>query len=224
MFVTKAEQNLVSELIGSTNYELLHPSLMYTAFTPFWRRSASSSLIEKNTSYDFINNIPSGPKSDQIVTRFYRSSSFNVDVDEINYLTESIAQHFGKKVVNLYSSKEIDDHANFELKTPTVDNIDFIEPLRENLKRQFDVIRQSNLMITNYGGLSYFGVYAHTKTLAVHNQYAKFLPVHLDISNRMDRVVNAGLFSKLDKSDQQRTNTQLLTTISLETLRELIVE
>jgi ADP-heptose:LPS heptosyltransferase len=207
MKYTKIEQRLIKKTLGLEYSEIIHPSQMYSNFKPYWRRKVSADFIYDHSSYTHLNRIQTN-SSGKIVVRLYRSSSFNLDQKQIVALISALGQKHQKPIVNLYSSREYDDHENLFIDSEDVENIDFSVNHSENLKLQFDVIRNCDLFVTNYGGVSYFGLYANVPTIALHTGYSKFLPIHMDISNRMDRYINTGHFFSLNKGKQEASFSQ----------------
>jgi len=196
-------------------YVSLHPLLMYTLFLGFWRRKQPVSLVLKHSQYEQFLPIPkddfSGKLPDKyIAVKFYFNSSFP-KTEENSAFISRLLERLSRKhhIVILESGINIDDHSDCLIKNSgRIHKItDFVTP-RSNLDFQTRVLSKAEMFIGTYGGFSYLAAFYGRPAIAIYSREWWFLPVHLDVMNRVSRFLKYGECDKLIKDQDTPRKSQ----------------
>jgi hypothetical protein len=162
------------------DYVLIHPSLMYKFFKPFWRGHVPVDFILNYTKFyhsknPLIDRIrPSYlPKSEYISAKFYARESFLYDDQVVNKILENLKELLKKyPVVFLKTDLEVDDHTEpfyekiYALNSPNAIFLDHLMDAKNNIAIQDEIVAHSKFFIGTYGGFAYlaplYGKSAHT--------------------------------------------------------------
>jgi len=188
----------------------LHPSLMFQAFAPFWRKQAPIRLLESMTTYQVLP--PAGTAgldgllpADYVAVKFYGNDSFpNVPanraiVDEIiSGLTERT------HVVVLDTGLRVDDHLTFPIADrDRLIRIDHLITPRNNLAVQTEIIRHARTFVGTFGGFSFLAALSGVDSIALYSHPELFRAHHLDVAWRVFRSLDGGAFVPVETNHVQ---------------------
>lgn len=171
---------------GLVSPRVLHPSLMYAFFRPFWRRKAgylynrSTMLKRLQPSADGVPGLPSS----YVAMKFYVSAALP-DIPKYRKIVQEIVETQAKAsdVVLLHSGTRYDDHGEFQIDThPRVHRIAL--PPSQNLDLQTSVIARASSFVGTYGGFAYVAPFLGVPTLALYGQ-ANFRRDHRDLMSQI---------------------------------------
>jgi hypothetical protein len=212
MRITRFERRLLGEVTktaGLHGAAVLHPSVMYRTFKPFWRRHEPEPFPEA-----FLNSVPwdvdvddalkSQLPSRYVTARFYHNENFpqtNRNVAFVSKLVESLAGEID--VVLLASGAQVDQHVDLLLPgSARVHRIDQLLSPRNNLAVQTRIIAGAQVAFSTYGGFSYVPPFCGVPSVSFTSDPSRFLPSHLEVAQRMFDPMRRGAFVVLNTEDE----------------------
>jgi hypothetical protein len=188
--------------------DLLHPSLMYELFYPFWRKRASFERIERHTTFSRFapprsNEIPDGLPAEYVAVKFYFNNSFP-DVPENRAFIADLLAGLAEQtdVVVLTTGFELDDHADWTTRASgRVHLLGHLLGAAKNLALQTGAIAGAQAFLGTYGGFSYLAPSYGVHSLAFYSDPTKFLPQHLDVARTVFHRLGTASFVALDARD-----------------------
>lgn len=177
-----------------TEYELLHPSLMYGTFRYCWkgtfplyhadvRTVASPMVIPASRSIDL-------PK-EFVAVKFYFSQCFPETAENAEFCKRTVRELASKgPVVLLHTGLKIDDHGELlgeeiAQELPNVISAKSWMSLSDNLAVQSYVVSRAKLFVGTYGGFSYLGPFYGLPSICFYSERESFVRYHLDFMNGM---------------------------------------
>jgi hypothetical protein len=159
----------VCKSAGLDSPRVLHPSLMYAFFRPFWKRQApllyqNSTVVQRLTPPAFPLDLPES----YVAMKFYSSQALP-DTPANRRLVQDIvtAQARRSHVVLLHSGTTYDDHGEFPIADhPRVHRVAL--PPAQNLDIQTAVIAGASRYVGTYGGFAYLAPFLGISTTAVY--------------------------------------------------------
>ena len=187
--------NLKSELNFDQDSKtlILHPSLMFSLFRPFWRnKSWSADIISEQLNFpSFMRH-----KTENFgAVKIYSRPSLSISVASAKKIKEFLEnENIKLKIISSDSYK--DDHEVLAL-----DNIEnsILVPVDEyenNLKIQLDVIKKSSVSYTTYGGLSYYALYLGKTSFGFYSDSSKFDEQHIKVAKLLETKFGSRLVLK----------------------------
>lgn len=178
---------------GLKNYALVHPSIMYRMFMPFWKQRASVGLVKAYTKFEsFVlpepfDSASVGLPQEYAAVKFYFNQAFP-ETEETKEFIRMIIERLSKKIaVVLLDSSEIalDDHSHFQGKSAqnVFDAKNYLNP-RNNLDVQTKIMSRARFFVGNYGGFSYIPSLLGIPSFGFYAQ-GNFSRNHTDISSRV---------------------------------------
>jgi hypothetical protein len=171
---------------------VLHPSLMYNAFTYLWadraghhgarRRLLNRPLPSLPASDDPVLDLP----AEYVAVKAYFSDCFPDSEDNREFVARLVARLAeAHPVVLLSTGIDLDDHGDFTTETDEgrVRAIDHLMTPRNNLELQTRAIAGAKALVTTYGGFSYLGPFLGVPSIAFYSE-ENFVPAHLDVMRR----------------------------------------
>jgi hypothetical protein len=199
--------------LAPDGFDLLHPSVMYNLFTPFWRRKVPFSFLkahfEARRFEPFPRKaLPINLPADYVAAKFYYSACFP-DTPANRAFIASLLQRVshGAPVVLLGSGLEVDDHRDW---LPSLEKsgriIDLAGkmPAERNLEIQTAAVSGASFFLGTYGGFSYLAPLYGVPSLALYSDPQHFLPVHLEVAQEVFRAEGFGSFSSMNVRDLER--------------------
>ncbi len=189
------DRDLVKKVMrqrGLTRVHLLHPSLMYELYKPFWRYDESVAWLTRFSRFKALcadteadaSGLPDLPR-DFVAVRFYFSECFPDNPENRAFAIRVVRTLAARThVVLLNNDVVIDDHRDF---TPgegaLVHRIATAMRPETNLAVQTAVIRRARAFVGTYGGYSYLAPLAGVPSVAFHSRPA-FKRHHLELAQR----------------------------------------
>lgn len=170
---------------------VLHPSLMYNAFTYLWadaaghegarRRLLNRPLPRRQARDEQALDLP----TEYVAVKAYFSDCFP-DSDEnrghVARLVGRLAE--AHPVVVLSTGIDLDDHHDFNTTDERrIRSIEHLMTPRNNLELQTRAIAGAKALVTTYGGFSYLGPFLGVPSVALYSE-ENFVPAHLDVMRR----------------------------------------
>ena len=193
--------------IGTNNFSLLHPSMMYRFFMPYWSQRRRIDLVLNHTKFQKSPRADSRAvyqalPAEYAAVKFYFSDCFPA-TDVNRKFVRDFVQRLATKmpVVVLDTGLDIDDHVDW-----TGDNNSRIHSVRElinarnNLHVQTMIVSQARAFFGTYGGFSYLAPFYGVRTMSFYSR-KDFLPQHLDVARRAFSALEHSSFAVLDVKD-----------------------
>jgi hypothetical protein len=214
---TEADKIIIEDMVCNSVYKkrdigFIHPSQMYSLFTPFWRRLYSTSFITKRSIYEQIkirqdkkyadiNNLP----EKYYAVKFYDSTCMPYTKKNLEFIKKVISRLSSKHPVVILDHKyKLDDHNNINISTEDSEKIIYIDCKPENnLDIQTRVIKNAVEFWGTYGGFSYLAPQLGVPTFCFYSEEGKYLPVHEDIARRLFRKIMSGETDGIIKTDKK---------------------
>jgi hypothetical protein len=206
--VTSFDRELVArvrERRGLHDAELLHPSLMYSAFDNFWYQKAPLTLIEAFTHYATIPPAePTGVRSSlparYVAAKFYGNAALPDTAGNRAFAAAYLADLAEQvDVVLLDTGRQFDEHADFPAGLRgRLHRIDHLMRPENNLAIQTEVIRHADGFVGTYGGFSYLAPLCGVDTIAFYSHSRGFRFDHLEVAKRVFSGLQCGTFVELD--------------------------
>jgi hypothetical protein len=157
--VTSFDREILAHVTRQTGLEdvrLLHPSMMYRLFRPFWRRQLPSLYTQMTRPRRLsVRARVDGLPTSYVAAKFYASAACHnspVHSRMVNACVRAVAET--TDVVLLHSGERYDDHGEFTIdRHPRVHRVP-MDPAT-NLETQTAVIAGARSFIGTYGGFAY---------------------------------------------------------------------
>ena len=183
---------------------VLHPSVLFRWFAPFWSGRESMSFVERHTRYERLSAsaaaVPIELPPDYVAVKFYGARSLP-DTPEVRAQIRSIVSAVAARhpVVQLDTGLQVDDHEDYRLEsTGRVLSVHAALDPRTNLAAQTAIIAGARLFVGTCGSLAWLAPLTGVDTIPVFTD-ASFLHAHLHVARRVyGRVPGAGRFTPMD--------------------------
>ncbi|MFN0060473.1 MAG: hypothetical protein ACKVX7_18605 [Planctomycetota bacterium] len=198
---------------SSDGFDLLHPSVMYNFFTPYWRRKVPFTYLKahfepRRFEPQERNALPIDLPADYVAAKFYFSACFPDNPANRAFISSFLMRvAHGATVVLLSSGLKIDDHQDWlpDLeKSGKLINLAGLMPPERNLEIQTAVVSRARQFIGTYGGFSYLAPLYGVPSVALYSEPQHFLPVHLEVAQEVFRSEGFGSFSAMNVRDLER--------------------
>ena len=168
---------------------VLHPSLMYNAFTFLWEERAG----HRGTRRRLLNRALPEPSQaevdlpeDYVAVKAYFSDCFPENDVNRSFVARLVAKLAAdQQVVLLSTGIDLDDHRDVRASSDggRVVTIEHSMTPRNNLELQTQAIAGAKALVTTYGGFSYLGPFLGVPSVAFYSE-ENFIPAHLDVMRR----------------------------------------
>lgn len=171
---------------------VLHPSLMYNAFTYLWADSAGHHGARRRLLNRPLPRPPAGDDpaldlpAEYVAVKAYFSDCFPDCEGNRQFVARLVARLAeSRPVVLLSTGIDLDDHRDFTRATEEgrVRTIEHVMTPRNNLELQTRAIAGAKALFTTYGGFSYLGPFLGVPSIAFYSK-ENFVPAHLDVMRR----------------------------------------
>jgi hypothetical protein len=171
---------------------VLHPSLMYNAFTYLWadkagHHGARRRLLNRPLPRPPANDDPAlDLPAEYVAVKAYFSDCFPDNDDNRQFVARLVARLAeAHPVVLLSTGIELDDHRDFTTAADEgrVRTVEHVMTPRNNLELQTRAIAGAKALVTTYGGFSYLGPFLGVPSIAFYSE-ENFVPAHLDVMRR----------------------------------------
>ena len=193
----------VARRLGTRDFDVLHPGLMYRLFTLYWSGQRAMSFVDAHTRFTtaaaepFVD--PALLPSDYIAVKLYAARSLP-DTPEIRRLLRQLVAGLAERscVVLLDTGLALaDDHADYALTgSPVVSAREWMTP-KNNLGVQTQIIAGARAFVGTCGSLAWMAPRLGTDTSALYVD-SSFLHAHLAVAMRAHHKLGAGRFAAAD--------------------------
>jgi hypothetical protein len=182
---------------------LLHPSLMFRWFAPFWSGHETLGFVEQHTRFARMTppevELPVALPPVYAAAKFYSARSLP-DQPVVRAQLRAIVEGLGERlpIVNLDTGLGIDDHADYTLTSSerVVSMSGRLDP-SSNLAVQTRIVAGARMFVGTCGSLAWLAPLLGVPTVPVFTD-ASFLHAHLHVARRVYGRVGAAPFSPVD--------------------------
>lgn len=181
------ERDLLRRLGIGDDARVLHPSLMYELFRPFWWGHVDESWVHRYTRYRRLECVPDAgtplpagaQRGGHAAAKFYFSDSFPDTAANRAFVRDRLVDLAARgPVVSLTTGLNLDDHGGDLATAPGVDVLPpGIDP-RHNLAVQSAVVAGAASFAGTYGGFAYLAPFYGVPATAYYDAET-FSPRHL---------------------------------------------
>jgi hypothetical protein len=182
---------------------VLHPSLMFRWFAPFWSGHETLGFVESHTRYarvqppDLAAPLPLPP--DYVAVKFYGARSLPDDPAvraQLRAMIDGLSERF--PIVQLDTGLGLDDHTDLRLEVrDRITSISGRLDARTNLAVQTRIIAGARMYVGTCGSLAWLAPMLGVPTVPVFTD-AAFLHAHLHLARRVYGRIGGGAFSPID--------------------------
>lgn len=180
----------VARRTGVETSRILHPSVMYALFRPFWMRQVSDTYAQMTSPKRLTSPAVDGLPSSYVAAKFYASNACPFTISNrqmVNAYLRSVAET--TDVVLLHSGTRYDDHCDFQIDShPRVHRMPMAPAT--NLATQTAVIAGATSYIGTYGGLAYLAPFLGVKARTFYAE-PNFRRDHRQVIDQVARQLGA---------------------------------
>jgi hypothetical protein len=183
---------------------VLHPSVMFRWFAPFWSGHETLSFVERHTRHTRVRvpqvDVPVALPDEYVAVKFYAAKSLP-DVPgvrtQLRQLCAALAERF--PIVQLDTGLGLDDHEDIRLTESRTTSLRGHLDARTNLAVQTRVAAGARMFVGTCGGLAWLAPLLGVATIPVFTDDS-FLHAHLHVARRVYDRVGGGTFAPMDLS------------------------
>jgi hypothetical protein len=184
---------------------VLHPSLMFRWFAPFWSGHETLGFVERHTRHALIEppevDVPVRLPAEYVAVKFYGARALPDDPavrDQLRALVDGLSERF--PIVQLDTDLGLDDHTDYHLGVnKRVVSLRGRLDVRTNLAVQTRVIAGAQMFLGTCGSLAWLAPLLGVTTVPLFAD-ASFLHAHLHLARRVYGRAGGGRFSPVDLS------------------------
>ena len=182
---------------------VLHPSVMFRWFSPFWSGHESLSFVERHTRHARIEApdiaVPVALPAEYVAVKFYGARSLPDEpaiAAQLHALGDALGRRF--PIVQLDTGLSLDEHVDLRLPAGAhVTSVSGLLEPRTNLAVQTRIIAGARMFVGTCGSLSWLAPLLGVPTVPVFTD-PSFLHAHLHVARRVYGRIGGGRFSPLD--------------------------
>lgn len=183
------ERDVLGRLDLNASERVLHPSLMYRLFRPYWWGHVDERWVHRFTRYRQLRHTPDtatavpglSPSGDYAAVKFYFSDSFPATETNRAFVRRALAALAARgPVVSLTTGLDLDDHGGDLADAPGLEVLPpGIDP-RINLAVQSAIVAGATAFAGTYGGFAYLAPFYGVPATAYYDA-ERFSPRHLSM-------------------------------------------
>jgi hypothetical protein len=203
-----------SSALGLRDASVLHPSLMFRWFAPFWSGYEGVGFVDRHTRFarvappataapglpERLGGVPPVPlPAEYVAVKFYSARALP-DRPAVRAHLHSIVAALAEQwpVVQLDTGLAVDDHADYDVgDSPRVISVAARLTPAANLAEQTRIIAGARLFVGTCGSLAWLAPLLGVDTVPVFTD-AEFLHAHLHVARRAYGRLGVARFSPLD--------------------------
>lgn len=204
--ISPADRRLVAAACGALDLDevqILHPSLLFRWFTPFWSGHEGVGFVDRHTRFARVAApdvaVPVALPDSYVAVKFYSARALP-DGPAVRAQVESVIAALAERspVVQLDSGLALDDHADYRVGPSgrVVSLAGRLEP-RTNLAVQTRIIAGARLFVGTCGSLAWLAPMLGVDTVPVFTDDS-FLHAHLHVARRAYDRLGAARFAPVD--------------------------
>lgn len=192
----------VARRIGTRDFAVLHPSLMYRLFTLYWSGQRAMGFLDAHTRYTRVAPPriidPGLLPRDYVAVKFYEARSLPRTPEIVRAVSAMVAELAERMpVVLLDTGLVLDEHADYEIRGGRVISAKpWMTPVT-NLGVQTQIIAGARAFLGTCGSLAWLAPRLGVDTSAVFVD-PKWLHAHLAVAMRAYHKLDAGRFAVAD--------------------------
>ena len=206
--VSEFDRRLIADAAGAAGWRdvrVLHPSMMFRWFAPFWSGHEGVGYVDRHTRFARVTApeeaIPVQLPDEYVAVKFYAARALPDDASnraQVQALVAALAERW--PIVQLDTGFAVDEHADYQLGSSArvISLAGRLDP-RTNLSVQTRIIAGARLFVGTCGSLAWLAPLLGVPTIPVFTD-AEFLHAHLHVARRAYGRVGDTRFSPLDIS------------------------
>lgn len=221
--ITGYEQELVDRVaidLELESPELLHPSMMFQAYSQLVKRS---SIHDRPEIFEYrpmrapeLGPLEGELPDDYVAVRFYFNASFP-DNEQNRAFVGSMLETLSAttNVLLLNTALQLDDHSDADASSERIFRIDHLMTPSNNLELQTIAVSRARAFVGTYGGLSYLPPFLGVPSLVFYSDHEHFRQHHLEVAQRVFRRPGFGDFVALDTKHVELLNLASLSVLGV---------
>ena len=194
----------VAGQIGTTDFDVLHPGLMYRLFTLYWSGQRAMGFVDAHTRFDTVTAptlIDRGLlPPEYVAVKFYAARSLPDTPAVRDWMRRTVAALAEQTPVVLLDTGLVleDDHADFDIgaRGRVISAKAWMTP-RDNLGIQTQIVAGAKAFVGTCGSIAWLAPQLGVNTSALFID-PKWLHAHLPVAMRAYHKLAAGRFSVAD--------------------------
>jgi hypothetical protein len=209
--VTPFELELMNEMArhsGTRGGNLLHPSLMYRAYNPYWWGHVGEGWVHTHADYRRLERPVNGPRpglpSSYAAVKFYFNECFPA-TDRNRTFVREIIRDLAEEgpVVSLTTGLNLDDHGSVDIEHLDVRELPSGLAAGCNLHVQSAVVAGASVFVGTYGGFSYLAPFYGVRSIAYYSDPAGFSARHLAMARSAFAAIGSGALLELRPTEER---------------------
>lgn len=191
---------LVARAEGLDAAAMLHPSVMYRVFSPFWWRHRGPDWIDAHARFRALPRVdaverPRDLPEHYVAVKFYFNDAFPATPDNRAWAVRTVRE-LGEQtaVVSLATGLRIDDHHPWADEQSGAVSMGAVDA-QTNLGRQSAIIAGAQACVGTYGGFAYLPPLHRVPMWAFHSDEKGFSRTHLDLAQSVFARLGPGLLT-----------------------------
>jgi hypothetical protein len=195
------ERDLLRRLVPDVrDRAMLHPSTMYSLYSPFWWGHVDEQWVHQRARYHRLEAACSGvelPAEAYVAVKFYFTECFPPTDENRTFVRELVRELTQtSRVVSLTTGLNLDDHGHED--DPAHGRAADVTPLpaelhpRDNLAVQSRIVAGASAFVGTYGGFSYLAPFLGVRSTAYFGDAGGFSKRHLLMARSALDVLGAG--------------------------------
>jgi hypothetical protein len=206
--ISEFDRRLIADAAGAAGWRdvrVLHPSMMFQWFAPFWSGQEGVGFVDRHTRFARVTApevaIPVQLPDEYVAVKFYAARALPDDASnraQVQALVGALAERW--PIVQLDTGFAVDEHADYQLGSSArvISLAGRLDP-RTNLAVQTRIVAGARLFAGTCGSLAWLAPLLGVATIPVFTD-AEFLHAHLHVARRAYGRVGGIRFSPLDIS------------------------
>jgi hypothetical protein len=193
---------------GLAQAEVLHPSLMYRMYQPYWWKHTDLRWFAQCARYQPMErpplpaDFPAAPGS-YVAAKFYFNDCMHATPETRQRIADAMMSLAGAgPVVSLNTGIDLDDHvaaSDDQRKPLTISGM--VTP-RNNLQVQTAVVANARAFVGTYGGFSYIAPFHGVPSLAIYDDEDGFDAAHLRLARHAFSTIGSPGLTTMGLTDQ----------------------
>lgn len=198
--ITPFERSLLDDVanrIGAQDPIVVHPSLMYELFNPFWWGHLDEQWVHRHARYRPLETpvLPEavGVPRSYVAVKFYFNDCFPATERNRAFVRDVVQQLAARTpVVSLTTGLTLDDHGGCPVVGKGVTTVPLDLDARCNMHVQSAIVANASVFVGTYGGFSYLAPFYGVRSIAYYGDPGGFSRRHLQMAYSALGTVNAG--------------------------------
>ena len=188
--ITALEDDLLAMVrrVEGQDVAVLHPSVMYSLFAPYWWGHQPLAWIERHTRH-----VPLAPPplaidlpADYTAVKFYFNDCFRSTPEHRAFVDRTIRALADEgPVISLSTGLSVDDHAPCEPDIAAMHGIRHLLAPHTNLLVQSAIVARARRFVGTYGGFAYLAPFYGVPATSYYTHPGTFSLRHLDLAQHV---------------------------------------